>query len=217
MKSTFLYALIWLTCLTMSSTRADLVNGVISDFQDGTLQGWGGGTVIVVPNSGPSGAGDFSLQLSNGGSANRFAMHNTGVFGVIASNVSHIAADIFRPSGEVTGEIRLVLFNNDGARWTSTTAATIVGDGQWHRYVFSLQESDLTRVLGSSSYSSLTNNLERIMFRHDPGAPSSGGASLAGTMNFDNITAIPEPTTCGLLLTGLAATMLRRRKLSLSY
>jgi hypothetical protein len=192
-------------------SQADLVNGVISDFQDGTIQGWSGGTVNVIPNSGPSGTGDFSLQLQNGGAGN-FAMFNQGVFGSISPTVTHITADILRPAGEVNGFIRLVLFNNDGARWTSSTPATVIGNSQWNRYVFSIRETDLTRVLGNSSYASLTSNLSRIMFRHDPGTASAGGASLAGSMNFDNITAIPEPATGLLWITGFVSIAVQRRR-----
>lgn len=213
MKITTLLAFVLCFCFGVSGTRADLVNGLISDFQDGTVQGWQGGTVAVVANSGPLGAGDFSLQLSNGGVANNFAMFNTDVNGVIASNVSHITADILRPTGQSTGQIRLVLFDtSDGTRWTSTAAATIVGNDQWNRYSFSILEADLTRVVGAGTYTSLTNNLSRILFRHDPDDPSAGGVSLDGTMSFDNITAVPEPATCSFLLLGLAGTLLRRKK-----
>ncbi len=203
--------LILLTC-SISTSRGDLVVGVISDFQDGTLQGWGGGTVSNVANSGPQGAGDNSLQLSNGGAGNRFAMRNNGVNGIISSDVSAIASDIFRPTGQGIGEIRLVLFDTDGTRWTSTTAANVVDDGLWNNYSFSIRESDLTVVQGAGSYASLTNNLARIMLRYDPGVPSPGGSSLAGTMNFDNITAVPEPTTGFVLALGMVALGAGRRR-----
>lgn len=210
MRNTSFLIAVTLLVLLRGTSNADLVNGLLYDFQDGTVQGWDGGTVTVVPDSGPLGPGDFSLELANGGVANRFAMFNLGVNGIILPEVKAITADIMRPSGLVTGQLRLVLFGNDGTRWTSTIATEIVGDGLWNQYSFSILEADLTRVFGSGSYSSLTGDLNRIMFRHDPGSPSSGGSPLAGTMFFDNITAVPETSTGVFLLMGLATYLTRR-------
>ena len=204
--------------LLVSCAQADLVPGTISDFQDGTTQGWAGGTTINVANVGPLGAGDNALQLSNGGSGGNFAMQNTSVGGVIDPAVVSITADIFRPNGESDAEIRLVLFDDNGFsdRWTTTNSVLVVGDGLWHTYTFSILESDLTQVVSAGgTYADLVANLNRIMFRFDPSGPSPGGSSLAGTMLFDNITAntaIPEPAgsaICGLLIGALA---FRRRR-----
>lgn len=209
-----------IVALGFSDGHADLVPGVISNFQSGTVEGWAGGTVANIANAGPLGAGDNALQLSNGGGGN-FAMFNGTVGGVINPAVTSITADIFRPLGQADGEIRLVLFNSSsGGRWTSTNATLISGDGLWNTYSFSILESDLTHVLDAGeTYGDLTNNLFRIMFRYDPGAPSAGGSPLAGTMLFDNITAaIPEPTgsAIGVLLIGAVAIRRRRRQDSCS-
>ncbi len=197
----------------LSSVHADVVLGTLFDFQDGTIQGWAGGTVMNVADSGPGGVGDHSLQLSNGGNGN-FAMFNSQIGGVIDMSVSAISADLFRPQGEVDASIRLVLFGTDGTRWTSSAATIVAGDGAWNRYSFSVLEADLTRVVGTGTYSSLISNLDQGMFRHDPGAPSAGGSSLAGTMNFDNIAAIPEPSQLFLLVSGLLGLAGVRRKSS---
>lgn len=213
MKNWLFIITLSVSCLAGNVAKSDLVPGVISDFQNATLQGWEGGTVTLMPDSGPLGSGDYALQLANGGNGDHFSMFNMTVQGSIVPSVSHISVDIMRPTGQVNGQIRLVLFDAaNGSRWTSTTAATIVGDGQWNRYNFSVRQTDLTRVLGTGSYSSVTADLERIMFRHDPGTPSSGGVGLAGTMYFDNITAVPEPGSTVLLLIGLAVARLRRNK-----
>jgi PEP-CTERM motif len=206
---------IFLLLVLSATSRGDLFTGTISNFQDGTPQGWDGGTISVQANSGPGGAGDFSLQLSNGTFGN-FAMFNTGVNGVIAPSVWAISADILRPAGTGSAEIRMVLFDTSANRWTSSVAANVIDDGLWHNYQFSVFEADLTRVLGGGTYTFLRNNLERLMFRYDAGAPSAGGSALNGTMNFDNITAIPEPTTTFALLAmgglfGLSATRKRIR------
>lgn len=190
--------------------NGDLVQGVISDFQDGTVQGWDGGTVTNIADSGPLGVGDHSLQLANGGGG-RFAMFNLGVNGTISPTVSAITSDILRPTGEGAADIRLVMFDTSGTRWTSTIATNISDNGLWGTYTFSILESDLTRVLGGGSYTDLLGNLERIMFRHDPGTPSPGGSPLNGTMNFDNISAVPEPSSILVLVSVLAIGYSSRR------
>lgn len=214
--ASFLAALALLVLCT-SLGHADLVVGTISDFQDGTVGGWAGGTVSNVADAGPLGAGDNALQLSNGGVAGNFAMFNLSVAGVIDPSVASITVDILRPTGEVTGDIRLVLFDSFGGdRWTSTTASSVVGDGLWDTYTFSILESDLTHVLDTGgTYAQLVNNLDRIMFRHDPGVPNGGGVPLAGTMLFDNIvarSAVPEPAGTAIAIFLLAGFAARRRR-----
>jgi hypothetical protein len=209
---TFASACLIASLFGISIARADLIVGPISNFQDGTVQGWAGGTVTLLADSGPSGLGDFAVQLSNGGVAGLFAMYNTGVNGAISPSVGTIASDILRPAGQGSAEMRLVMFDNVGTRWTTTSNADVVDDGLWHRYGFSIRESDLTRVLGSGSYANLTANLDRIMFRFDPGAPNAGGAALDGTMNFDNISAIPEPSSIAVPVSVLLLGLMFRRR-----
>ncbi len=197
-------ALLVVSIQFVSVAHGDLLPGVLTNFQDGSVQGWSGGAVFNISNSGPLGTGDHSLQLSNGTiTGNNFAMFNQGINGVISPSVSAITSDIFRPSGEGSAEMRLVLFDFSGTRWTSTNAVNVVDDNLWHGFSFSILESALTRVAGTGSYTDLTSGLERIMFRFDAGAPSAGGSSLNGTMNFDNITAIPEPLSALFLANAL--------------
>ncbi len=167
-----------------------------------------------VADSGPLGVGDNALELSNGTNGN-FAMYNDSVFGVISQDVTPISVDILRPQGEVDAEIRLVLFSNSLNRWTSTDAAVVSGDGLWNTYTFSILESDLTRVTGSNSYDNLVNNFNRIMFRYDPGSPSSSGTPLVGSMRFDNViarSAVPEPGSMAIGFGLAGALILKRRR-----
>ena len=195
-----------------SVAHGDLLPGVLTNFQDGSVQGWSGGAVFNISNSGPLGTGDNSLRLSNGGPGNNFAMFNQGINGVISPSVSAITSDIFRPSGEGSAEMRLVLFDLSGTRWTSTNAVNVVDDNLWHGFSFSILQSALTRVNGTGSYTDLTTGLERIMFRFDAGAPSASGSSLNGTMSFDNITAIPEPLSVLFLANALIVGFSFRRR-----
>ncbi len=146
--------------------------------------------------------------------APRLAAHNTGINGVIDPAVTAIEVDLLRPAGSMDLSIRLVLYGpGTRNRWTTTAAASVLGDGVWRRYSFSVLEADLTRVRGPGSYAGLVNNLNRISFRHDAGGPSASGTiGVFGTFGMDNIVAIPEPTTAMLLLVGLGVLALRRSR-----
>lgn len=68
-----------------------------------------------------------------------------------------------------------------------------------------MAEADLSQVSGTSTYASLTTNVNRVMFRYDPDPASSDGSSVGGTIGLDNIVgiAIPEPSSLLLALAGV--------------
>ena len=185
------------------TASAALVPGPISDFEDGTLQGWAPprrNTVNVA--GGPAGSTRF-LEVFP---APNLAVFNDGISGVIAPSVFAIDVDMWRPAGESDLEMRLVLFGpGTNNRWTSTNAQLLPGDGVWYELTFSIREPDLTRVSGAGTYADLVADLDRIMFRWDPGAPSADGTSGAtGSFGIDNVAAVPEPSALLLLLSALA-------------
>lgn len=178
--------------LIVSTTNAQVGVGLLSDFESGTTDGWGGGSSPTnVADGGPLGSGDGFLQIGNGG---QLATFNTGLSGVLDPVVTAIEVDLMRPAGESDLDIRLVLFGPDSGmqadRWTSTVSGVVPGNGGWETYTFSVLEADLTRVRGQRTYSELVADLDRIMIRYDPGTPSSGGAGVSGTLGIDNVTAI---------------------------
>ena len=195
--------------LTFSAPTAKALSlGPISDFDDGTLQGW------VTPNDNTTNAGGY-LEVSRGAGGHLAVFNETAtVNGAIDPAVTAIEVDLLRPDGSSDLEIRLVLMGPSTIdRWTSTASASVTGDGTWNRYRFSILEADLTQVQGTGSFADLTANLNRLMFRYDPGTPSAGGTfGPSGTFGMDNVIAIPEATTGLLLLAGLGSLAVRRTR-----
>ena len=197
MKNYAAYSVCILSFLSVCPVQADVSPGLLSDFESGTLEDWdGGSTPTNIPTGGPAGVGDNYLQISGG---NNFATFNASLSGVLDPSITSIDVDLLRPAGESDLEMRLVLFGpSTFDRWTSTNFQVVPGDGTWSTYSFSVLESDLTRVAGGSSYTDLTTNLDRIMFRYDPGPPDFGGTpSPPGSLGLDNITALPLPVIPG--------------------
>lgn len=188
--------------MVAGAARADLDLGLVSDFNDGTLQDWN------PPKGNTSNAGGF-LQVFP---APQLAAFNANVTGNIGPGVTGLSVDLMRPDGEADLEMRFVLFGpGTSNRWTSTLAQVLPGDGAWHSYNFSVLEADLTRVAGIGTYADLAGGLDRIMFRNDTGTPSTGGSSgFDGTFGMDNVVAVPEPASLALL--GLGGVAMMRRK-----
>ena len=74
-----------------------------------------------------------------------------------------------------------------------------------------IAEADLVRVQGTASYDETVADINRVMFRHNPGPPSAAGTPLDGIALLDNIRAIPEPSSL-LLFGSLGLLCLRRRR-----
>lgn len=165
------------------------------DFQT-DLGGWtsGGATLSRVITGGPAGAGDGFARLLP--VFKNFAAYNstpnwTGDLSSIGA--AEVTADLMAAVGSDPLAIRLVLFGpgfspNTSPRWTSTVAVDVPADGVWRNYTFSLAEADLTRVLGTGTYQNLMTGVLRVMLRHDPGAPNSGGTPVDGDLGIDNVT-----------------------------
>ena len=203
-------ALASVVCMALvgQSANAGIMPGVLDDFEDGTLGGWAppAGNTSNVPG-GPVGS-TRALEIR---SAGRLAAFDAGadIAGVIDPSVVAIEVDMSRSASAADPlEIRLVLFGPGTAnRWTSTQAQLLPADGLWRTYSFSILESDLTQVAGGNSYSDLTSDLNRIMFRHNSGAPSAVGTPVSfGESPFfiDNVTAVAVPEPGSLVVVGMA-------------
>jgi len=192
----------------------------LDNFQAGTLQNWSGGSSPTnIATGGPAGTGDRYLRIS---ATSNFL----GTFNLVQWSGNYVLAGIDQVSmnlnnfGPNAVSVRIMLFTpgcNAGATgctaWTSTNATTLVSGSGWVSASFSVKEANLTRVLGSASYSSSLANIERLLIRHDSGTPTPPGSGefVSATLGIDNV--LPEPSgPLGLLVgAALLSAMPRRR------
>ncbi len=168
-------------------------------FDSANAEGWVAGrsfvNPIVEPSGGRDGDGDAFLKITaNGGNGpgSIAAVFNdgdewTGDF--VTPGITGLSIDMMSPATSSSLDMRLVLFgpNSTASRWTSNEVISVANDGVWRNYVFPIGESQLTRVLGSSTIDAVLADADRIMLRHDPGAPSVGGAASRAVLGIDNI------------------------------
>ncbi len=200
------------------SAPAAIGIALLDDFEDGTIGGWSSAFFTNTTNvaGGPAGSTRY-LDIAR--ASTRIGAFDNGadIQGAIDPAVNAVTVDMFRAVGVGSLDIRMVLFGPTavGNRWTSTLSQTLPDDGAWHSYTFSTQEADLTQVGGADTYAVLTANLDRIMFRHQTGAPAAQGMPVAptiGTFGIDNVTAVPEPAGPWMLGIALATFLFGRRR-----
>lgn len=169
-----------------------VVLGQSDDFQDGTLQNWSGGAFPTnIPTDGPKGAGDHYLQIhSTLAGGNHLAVRNDVQWGGDYQTAGVTVVEAYlRNEGPTELDIRVVLFGSGGSRFTSVVARVLPADNTWHHVAFPLRSSDLVRVSGTETYSQVIQDCNQLMFRHDPGDPSSNGIAVDGTLGIDDVTA----------------------------
>lgn len=194
MKSFFVLASLFVCGLV----QAQITLNQIDDFQDGTLQGWGGGASPQnVSTGGPNGAGDRYLKLTSFGGiggGSRLASFNIvqWIGNYTAAGVDAVEVWM-RNLGSTPLEMRIVLFDfPSDTRWTSTVSQSLPVGGAWQKLTFSIKEADLTRVQGTMSYAALMLNVDRLMFRHQAGAPAPEGDPISASVGIDAIKAINQ-------------------------
>lgn len=190
---------------------AGITLGQVDDFQDATLQGWSGGSSPTnQPSGGPDGTGDRYLELTAAG-------FNLGAFNTAQWSGDYLAEGVGRVRfdldnfGPESVSLRVVIFTPGCefgsmacTAWSSTDATVLASGSGWVTAEFSLAEADMTRVLGTASFADTLQNVERILLRHDDGAPDPPGVSafVTATLGVDNVTALPEPSVAAGLAAG---------------
>ncbi len=181
----------------IASTANAITIGTTDTFEDGTEMGWSGGALPANVSGGQ--ASSKALEFSSNGG--NLAAYNTdprwqgdyiaaGVFGI---------KGYFQNRSTIPMEIRLVMFNGTSERWTSSGPLEMGVSLAWIEHTFEISEDQLTRVLGFQPYSTSLANIDRVMFRYDPGEPNATGTAVTGAVRMDNLEAIgaPGPTISG--------------------
>ena len=206
-------AMLLVTLLAADQSGAAIIAGQTDNFQDGSIESWDGGT-IRTNEAGPTGENRY-LEIR---SSNRMASYNTSgdwTGDYASAGIAAIEADMITAHGSPLS-MRIVLFGPGSSdnRFTSTEAVTLPNDGEWHRLTFPVEGPDLTRVKGSTTYDAMFANVGKLMFRHQAGAPEAGGNPIgSATLGIDNIRAVPEPTSLGLVVLGSILLSSRKRTL----
>ena len=155
--------------LAGADTTASIVVGQTDDFEDGTVQGWVGGTIITNVSGGPTGR-YLQVQTNTGGKGhwgarnpNRWGGGISRVFeNYVTNDIRGIGMDLSN-FGPDPLSLRL-MFVNQAEEWTSTNAYLLPANSGWQHVVFGITAADMTRVSGSGSWA--TNDVVRAEDAH---------------------------------------------------
>ena len=218
-KCVFLAAAILAVALCVARLDASVVLGQSDTFQTSDAMGWtigpnGGFVPAVISTGGPQGANDGYLQLiSTGGSKqnSKLVMYNpfqwTGNF--VSAGVTRMDLDManFGPNAL---SMRVGFQDNVGSEFSSTVPYPLPADGQWHHASFDMSPSAFTLIQGGSTASQALSNVGVLRLLSSTN-PAYIADTIAATVGFDNITAVPEPGVGGVIA-GCALLLVKRRR-----
>ena len=207
-----LHMLSWSGCsvialsLALAEPAAAIALPQVDDFQNGTLQAWGGGSSPTnIPNGGPAGSGDRYLQITafNGNLGARNVTQWTGNY--TAAGVARINFHL-NNTGPNPLALRITLFGA-GGNFTTTNETVLPPSSGWVSVEFALDNASLTQTQGFGTLADTLAAVDTLLIRHDPDplSPSGEQNPVTGTLGIDNITALPEPGSRLMLLAGIAA------------
>jgi hypothetical protein len=195
---------------------------LISDFDDGTLQGWTkepvfNGTLFVDPTGGnPNG---FMVATDNVGAGGPLLAHAPGVLSGDLSIYDGLQWDefVYNHGTATTIGTSVRLKGSDGTIYESST--TLGPIALWHTKSASFSDSSSWALRsGSASFLDVVNNADSLFLAMDTSILANGsresGIDNIGLLNKENTNAIPEPSTMALVGMGVVSFYLRKRKLA---
>ncbi len=178
--------------------------GQMDTFQDGTSQGWqtGLGPIPNVASGGPAGAGDRYIQYSSSGSAganSRMVIFNAAQWlgDYVGAGVTRVEMDLNNFSTP-TLSIRLAFFLDAGTGYVTTTPFALSGNSGWQHAGFDLVAGNFTAIGSPGDFNALLSNFSGQLRILSSGSPSLIGDTVAATVGYDNIQAVPEPGSLAL-------------------
>jgi hypothetical protein len=199
--------------------RATITLGQIDNFEDGTTQNWQEGSSPNPPTNvatgGPAGVGDHYLNMISSGigsaGGKQVDFNRTQWAGdYLTAGVDRVSAMIANFGGaDVT--MRLSFERNFGERYSTTAGVVVPADGLWHAVAFDITPADLTNVGGAATASDVLAATQELRILAASAGPTWFGDQIQSSIGVDNITALPEPASVGLLALGALFALRRRR------
>jgi hypothetical protein len=174
--------------------------GQLDDFQDGTLKGWGMGSLTVASNTpdvGPTGVGDHVLEMI---SARRVTIFNEAQWkgNYTTAGVGQVSMDVFNP-GDYTLQLRLGIADGtfsaggDGDTYVTNYAVSVLNDSAWHHITFDVKPSNFApsslNVTPSGAAHALTN-VTHLRLIHSTDPLEFRGDEVEADFYIDNINAL---------------------------
>lgn len=180
--------------------NAQINSGQISDFQDGTTQGWSNGPTspnppVNIPDGGPNGSGDrFLREVSAGGSGPGsklvvFNDENEWQGNYTAANVGSITFHA-KNAGTTNLSLRIAMEGgNDTSEMVTTNFVALpASQTDWILITIPILASDFTVLNGLNSAAEILADMSDIRIISNPNLEFQG-ESIDGTLDLDNIMA----------------------------
>jgi hypothetical protein len=185
-------------CALPSATHAITI-GEADSFSANT-EGWQQGKPanLRATSGGPAGANDAFLRIGSNGSNDEHGKVVVFNGAQWAGNYLSAGVNAISMSANNLGSSNLMLrlaFGNDsdpdsGGTWFSSVNGINLPSGSgWTNISFPIGPTDLTRVQGSGSFTTLMGNIDTLRLLHST-TPNSRGQRITATLGVDNIMAI---------------------------
>lgn len=191
--------------------------GQHDSFSGPSLDGWSRG--VALADAGPEGVGDDALEMvadgfvTDGKIVNFNQSQWSGDY--LAAGITAIMIDV-NNTGANDLLLRVVFGTTSFPRfglgdwYASIQAVPVMAGSGWQTILLPIGPTDLRRVQGSGGYSDALGSVSTMRLLHSA-VPRTQGDPIVATLRIDNITAVPEPGTGLLVLTGLLGLASGRR------